>query len=74
MEQSPSLSRHTACQDSRYALRFSALRVYQTGTREPSDLLGDAQHQGNTENHCLAKAISDVGWGELVRQLAYKAK
>jgi putative transposase len=24
-------------------------------------------------NHTLAKAISDVGWGELVRQLAYKA-
>ncbi len=24
-------------------------------------------------NHALAKAISDVGWGELVRQLAYKA-
>jgi putative transposase len=25
-------------------------------------------------NHCLAKAISDVGWGELTRQLDYKAK
>ena len=24
-------------------------------------------------NHSLAKAISDVGWGELVRQLEYKA-
>jgi len=24
-------------------------------------------------NHTLAKAISDVGWGELVRQLEYKA-
>src|SRR2546426_4932660 len=24
-------------------------------------------------NHCLAKAISDVGWSELVRQLEYKA-
>jgi putative transposase len=25
-------------------------------------------------NHSLAKAISDVGWGELVRQLEYKAQ
>jgi len=25
------------------------------------------------QNHCLAKAVSDVGWGEFIRQLEYKS-
>ncbi len=30
--------------------------------------------KGMLQNHCLAKAMSDVGWGEFTRQLEYKAK
>ncbi|HEY4032656.1 MAG TPA: RNA-guided endonuclease TnpB family protein [Ktedonobacteraceae bacterium] len=26
------------------------------------------------KNHCLAKAVSDVGWGEFVRQMEYKSQ
>jgi len=32
------------------------------------------QVKNMVQNHCLSKAIGDVGWGEFVRQLDYKAQ
>jgi putative transposase len=43
--------------------------------RENQTICVESLHVKNmVHNHCLAQAISDVGWGEFVRQLEYKAR
>jgi len=34
----------------------------------------DLNVKGMVKNHCLAKSISDASWGEIVRQIKYKAE
>ena len=34
----------------------------------------DLHVKGMLRNHCLAKSISDAGWGEFLRQIQYKSE
>ncbi len=34
----------------------------------------DLNVKGMTANHCIAKSVSDAGWGEFIRQVKYKSE
>jgi len=54
--------------DNLHKVSHSLIKEYQTIVIE------DLNVKGMIKNHCLAKAVADVSWGELIRQLEYKAK
>lgn len=63
---------HVKITDSRYDF----IHKLTTKLIQNNDLIAmeDLQVKSMIRNHCLAKAIADVSWGEIERQLTYKSE
>jgi putative transposase len=84
------LSRKVKGSANRSKARHRVARIHEKITNQRDDFLHNLSHRlvsenqaifaedlyvkGLTENRCLAKSISDAGWGEFVRQLKYKSE
>ena len=66
-------SRHGAQQGGAGSTRLSPQAGFDVGSREPSDHVEDLNIVGMVRNRWLARAISDAGWGQLVRIIEEKA-
>lgn len=59
-----------ACQRNDFLHKLSTKLVRENQTL----VIEDLNVQGMMQNHCLARAISDVSWSEFFRQLKYKSE